>query len=360
MENIRLTFTKFLLFAIVLFPFYSCNTGNENTDTSKDVIDLSAMDTTVNPAQDFFEYVNGKWLKDANIPADKSGWGTFYVLQEKISHEIKSILDSCASLKNPATGSPAQQIGDLYASAMDSAAIEKAGLTPLKKSLEQIDSIQTPQDILTVISTDQVNGYGAPAPFGHFVSPDSKNSNWERLGFSQGGLGLPNKNYYFKTDSAGKAVLNAYNKEITKMLALSGEPDSAASAHAKQIIDLETKLAKASKSPVELRDPEANYHLVTVNEMEKMAPELHWHSLLNALQVKVDTLDVSQPEFFKSLSTLLVTTPISVWKEYLKFHEINNYAEWLSSPFFNAYFEFQQAKSGLTAPDRDGKEQAVW
>jgi putative endopeptidase len=351
MEKINPKLTKLMLMAMVLFAFYSCNTSNGNTNNNKDVLDLSAMDTTVSPAQDFFEYANGKWLKDAKIPADKPGWGTFYILQEKISHEIKNILDSCASLKNPTPGSPAQQIGDLYASAMDSDAIEKAGLTPLKKSLEQIDSIQNPQDILTVVSADQVNGYGAPAPFRHGVGPDPKNSNWERLDFSQGGLGLPNKNYYFKTDSAGKAMLNAYHTEIAKMLKLSGEQDSLASTHADQIIDLETKLAKASKTPVELRDPEANYHLMTVNEMEKMAPQLHWPTLLNALQVKVDTFTVGQPEFFKSLSTLLVTAPVSVWKEYLKFHEISNYAKWLSSPFFNAYFEFEQAKSGLKTPE---------
>ena len=340
-----------LLLATAFFTVCSCNTPNDNTNDNKDVLDLSAMDTTESPTQDFFQYVNGKWLKETKIPADKPGWGKYYILREKISHEIKNILDSCASLKNPTPGSPAQQIGDLYASAMDSEAIEKAGLAPLNKSLQQIDSIQNTKDILKVISADQVDGYGAPPPFRYGVRPDSKNSNWERLGFDQGGLGLPNKTYYFKTDSAGKAILQAYQAEITKLLTLSGEKDSNASQHANEIIDLEIKLAKASKTPVELRDPEANYHLMTVNEIEKMAPQLDWHFLLNALKVNVDTFTVGQPEFFKALSSLLVSTPVPVWKEYLKFHEINVYADWLSSPFFNAHFKFEQSLSGLTAPE---------
>ncbi len=233
---------------------------------------------------------------------------------------------------------------------MDSVAIEKAGLSPLKKSLSHIESIRNLKGLLTVISTDEVNGEGAPPPFDHHVEADAKNSNVERLYFNQGGLGLPNKTYYFKTDSAGKAVIAAYHKLITKILTLSGEANSIATIHADDIISLETKLANASKSPVELRDPAANSQLFTVNDMDKMAPQLHWPSLLTALQVKVDTLVVGQPEFYKALSGLLVSTPIPVWKEYLKFHLINNEANWMSSPFFDAKFDFSQALSGAKVP----------
>ena len=351
MKKSNLKTINLLLIAVLIFcSLYSCQTKNENTVSRKDLIDLSARDTTASPAQDFFEYANGSWLKNTKIPGDKAGWGSALILRDKVLHQMKAILDSCSSLKNPEPGSPAQQIGDLYASAMDSAAIEKAGLSPLETSLDQIDSIQNVPELLTVISTDNVNGYGAPPPFDHNVEADAKNSNWERLYFFQGGLGLPNKTYYFKTDSAGKAVLAAYHRVITKMLTLSGEENGMASKNAGDIIELETKLAKASKSPVELRDPQANYHLLTVNDMAKMAPQLHWHYLLTALQVKVDTLAVGQPEFYKALSGLLITTPIPVWKEYLKFHQVFKNAEWLSSPFFNAQFEFRQALSGIKKP----------
>ena len=339
-----------IIATLVLFGMYSCHSGDQNTTSNKDVLDLSARDTSVSPAQDFFDYANGTWLKNTEIPADKTRWGSFATLGEKVFNQMKSILDSCSSLKNPAIGSSAQQIGDLYASAMDSAAIEKAGLTPLKKSLSQIDSIQNVKDLLTVISTDNVDGYGADAPFDYWVGPDEKNSNEERMNFRQGGLGLPNKTYYFKTDSAGKAVMTAYHELITKLLTLSGEENAIASLHANDIIALEINLAAASKSPVELRDPQANYHLLAVNDIDKMAPELHWASLLTALRIKIDTLVVGQPEFYKALSGLLVSTPIPVWKEYLKFHQIDKNANWLSSSFFNAEFTFDQVLSGMKVP----------
>lgn len=133
----------YLLFVatVALSGLYSCHSGNQNMTNSENFLDLSARDTSVSPAQNFFEYANGTWLKNTEIPADQSGWGSFYIVREKALHQMRSIVDSCAALKNPKTGSPAQQIGDLYASAMDSSTIEKAGLTPLKIELSQIDSI---------------------------------------------------------------------------------------------------------------------------------------------------------------------------------------------------------------------------
>lgn len=349
MKRIRFNSIYTFLAAMTLAGgLFSCHTSTQTTES--DIIDLSARDTTMSPVQNFFEYANGTWLKNTEIPADKSSWGSFSILAENSLRQIKSILDSCAALKNPAAGSPAQQIGDFYSSAMDSTAAEKAGLTPLKNSLDQIASIQNPQDILRVISTDHVEGYGAPAPFEMEVFPDMKKADVERMYFGQGGLGLPNKTYYFKTDSAGKAVMGAYRLYIAKSLTLSGEDSSTALKNAGDIIALETKLAAASKTPVELRDPVANYHLLTIGEMDKLAPELRWKPLLTAFNLSVDTFVVMQPDFFKALSGLLTSTPVPVWKEYLKFHQIDNNAGWLSAPFFNARFAFSQALTGTKTP----------
>jgi len=313
-------------------------------------LDLAARDTTVSPANDFFDYANGSWLKKAVIPADKTAWGTFNIMLDTVANRLKTILDSCSELKDPAKGSPARQIGDLYASQMDSTAIEQAGLSPLRRSLDQIDSVASVGDIIRVISVDEMEGYGAPAPFGRAVYPDEKNSLTERLHFFQGGMGLPAKKYYFPTDSAGKAVMASYRELITTLLTLSGETAAGAEKHTGEIIALETKMAAASKTPVELRDPVANYHPMTVGEMDRLAPRLKASFILSAYGVTVDTVVIGQPEFFKSLSGLLATVPVPVWKEYLKFHLIDGWNNALSSPFFDARFKFSQALTGRKTP----------
>src|SRR5690606_5293470 len=146
------------------------------------------------------------------IPASKSGWGSFYIVRDQALANMKTILDSCGKLENPARGSVAQQIGDLYAAAMDSTAIEKAGLTPRKAGLDRIASIKNANDVLNTVTSGFVNGHGAL--FGFYVSPDDKNSNVERAHFDQGGLGLPNKNYYFKDDSASRHIRKAYHQYV--------------------------------------------------------------------------------------------------------------------------------------------------
>lgn len=324
-----------VLTALVFSGLLGCKSGN-NTE-HKDALDLTGRDTTVSPGDNFFQYANGIWLKNTEIPASKTGWGSFYIVRDKALHQMKAILDSCQALEDAKKGSVAQQIGDLYAAAMDSAAIEKAGLSPLKADLDRIAAIKNVPDILAEITTEYGNGDGALFRF--YVSPDDKNSNVERPHFDQGGLGLPNRNYYFKTDSTSKNIRKAYHDYVTKILSLSGDSADAAK-DASAIIVLETKLADASKTPVELRDPQANYHLLTLKEMSETAPGINWGKVVSALKVTEDTLLVGQPEFYKAVSGLLKDTPINVWKNYLTFHLISGYASWLSQPFFEAHFNF--------------------
>ncbi len=313
----------------------SCN--NKSKNSHQDPLDLSGRDTTVSPAQNFFEYANGAWLKKTTIPPSKTGWGSFYVVRDNALHQMKFILDSCSRLTTAKKGSIEQQIGDLYTATMDSAAIEKAGITPLEDVLGRIAQIDHPDAVLKEVATEYREGNGTL--FRAYVGPDDKNSNVERLQFRQAGLGLPNRNYYFKEDSSSKQIRDRYQQYVAHILSLSGyEGDTMEAAH--RIMDLETQLAKASKTPVQLRDPEANYHLLTVNQMDKKAPNIHWNSLMDELGVKLDTLQVGQPEFFTALSGLLHSTPLKVWKNYLTFHYINGFAAWLSSPFAKAHFNF--------------------
>jgi putative endopeptidase len=309
----------------------------ETQHAKADILDLSGQDTSVPASQNFFDYANGTWIRNTEIPASKTGWGSFYiVIDEALSH-MKAILDSCMEVTDAQKGSVTQQIGDLYAAALDSAAVEKAGISGLQRELHRIEGIRTAQDVVRVVATHYVNGDGAL--FSFYVAPDDKNSNVERAHFDQGGLGLPNRDYYFKEDSTSKHIRDAYQKYVATILTLVGD-GSSATKDAEAVIALETRLAKASKPPVALRDPQANYHLLSVAELSKLAPGLHWKELLGSLKARVDTLQVGQPEFYQAVSSALSATPVAVWRNYLTFHLVNGYASWLSKPFADARFDF--------------------
>jgi len=299
-------------------------------------LDLSGIDSTANPADNFFQYANGQWLAETEIPASQSGWGSFYIVRDNALHNMKAILDSAAKLQNPEEGSVEQQIGDLYSSGMDSAAIEEAGLQPLQENLDHIAAISSGQDVLAEVIREHKNGDGTLFRFN--VGPDDKNSMVERAHFNQGGLGLPNRDYYFKDDK--KKIREKYHNYVTTILKLSGTDEGAASEAAQSVIDLESKLAEASKAPVELRNPQANYHLLTVDEFNGMTPNIDWNQVVADMELGVDTLQVGQPEFYKQVSGLLESQPVSVWKAYLRFHLINSYAQWLSSSYADARFDF--------------------
>lgn len=299
---------------------------------------LYGCQSKVSPAEDFFEYANGDWVKKTEIPASKTGWGSFYVVRDNALSHMKTILDSCMNLPSPQKGSVAQQIGDLYASALDSMAIEQTGITPLEPILRRIDSIGDPQGVIREVTTEYVNGDGTM--FSFYVSPDDKNSNVERAHLDQGGLGLPNKTYYFKEDSTSQKIREAYVRYIATILTLSGTDSATAARQADAILALETKLADSSRTPVELRDPESNYHLLSVEQMNNVTPGLRWQNILAALQARVDTVQVGQPGFYSALAAQLQATPVDVWKSYLRFHLVSGYASWLSHAFADARFNF--------------------
>ncbi|HET8572497.1 MAG TPA: M13 family metallopeptidase [Edaphocola sp.] len=343
-----------LIAAAAAVSLYSCQSGSKTGATAKDPLDLSGRDTTVSPAENFFLYANGTWLKNTVIPASKSGWGSFYVVRDQALQNMKDILDSCAKLKDAKKGSVAQQIGDLYMAALDSAAIEKAGISPLQDNLNRIDSLKTVQELLNYITGQYTKGNGAL--FSFYVSPDDKNSNVERPHFDQGGLGLPNCTYYTKTDGKSKEILDKYHQYVAQILKLTFGDKIDADKAATDIINLETQLAKASKTPVQLRDPEANYHLLTAAGMNKIAPGFDWTSLLKDLKVNEDTILVGQPEFYKAVSGLLKNTPIDTWQKYLAFHLVSGYASWLSKPFADAHFGFyDKTLNGLQQPEERWK-----
>ncbi len=325
-----------------LMILLSCNQAKTNI-AKVDFLDKNGMDSTIRPQDNFFNYVNGGWIKNTEIPASQSSWGTFSILYQNTAESLRSLLDSCSRV-NASRGSNAQITGDLYASAMDSATIEQKGLNPLINDLQRITTIQNYKDVLSEVAYEynmllnpMINAY---------AQPDDKNSNAIVAHFDQGGLGLPSRDYYFKPDSATLNIRNNYLRYIAKMLHLAGDDSAIATKEADEILKIETSLAKASKSPVELRDPEKNYHKMALEELNKQTPNINWLVLMDSLHIKQDSVLVGQPAFYKELSSLLQTVPIIDWKNYLRFHLIDAYAPYLSSSYVNTNFEMTQLLTG--------------
>ena len=338
-KMIKRTYPFFWVICFIVFLF-GCN--QQASVSEAKLLDQSGMDSTVRPQDDFFHYVNGGWIKKTEIPASEATWGAGAILYQNTTQNLKNLIDSCAKL-NAAKGTNEQKVGDFYASAMDSTGIERKGFSPLQADMQRIASLQSPKDILHEVALENNLGIGALVNF--YANQDDKNSEQVVAHFDQGGLGLPNKDYYTKKDSATVNIRNAYLNYIAKIFTLSGD-SAAAKQAAASVMKIENALAMASKTPVELRDPEANYHKISIVELEKKAPNLSWTELLDQLGVKQDTVLMGQPGFYSALSGMLQSVPVPDWKIYLKFHFIDNYAPYLDSRFVNAHFDMSKLLSG--------------
>lgn len=340
--NLRSKRTALLFYGFVFLFIFSCN-QSKNESAQKDLLDKTGIDSAVRPQDDFFHYVNGTWIKNTEIPASEATWGAFPILYQNTTQILKSLLDSCSKL-NAHKGSIEQKTGDFFASAMDSLAIEQKGIQPLKADLERIAAIQTQKDILHEVAMEYDMGLYTLITF--YATQDDKNSNEIVAHFDQGGLGLPNKDYYFKTDSATGKIRNAYVQYVANIFHLAGDDSSVAKEKASGVMKIEIELAKASKKPVELRDPLANYHKISLTELNRQTPNINWQEFTGLLNIKQDTVLMGQPEFYKSLSSLLQSVNINDWKNYLRFHFIDAYAPFLSTAFVNANFNMNKFFTG--------------
>lgn len=295
------------------------------------------MDNTVKAGDNFWLYANGAWNKTAIIPGTESSTGPFMDLR-KSSREAMKMLCENASRAAGAKGSVEQQVGDLYASGMDSVKIEQLGYTPLKPDLDQISSLQDSKQMMEWIAKQRIEGNAYLYRFG--VYPDDKNAAIMIGGFSQGGLGLPDRDYYFKTDEKSKEIRNKYVNYITTLFKLTGDDASVAAKNAASVIAVETQIANGHFTNIELRDPQKNYNKLSLADLTKIAPDIDWKTTFDAIQMKQDSFLVGQIKFFQNLNTVVTKTPIADWKQYLRFHAISDAATFLSSAFDNAYFDF--------------------
>ncbi len=300
--------------------------------------EVSGMDSSVKASEDFFLFANGGWMKTTKIPDDKTGWGSFYLLGEQNKKNLNHLLEEAANKKDNAPGSIEQKLGDFYASGMDTAAIEAKGATPLQPELQKIDAITDYKALINYAADGFKAGNGAL--FGFYVAPDDMNSTVNIAVLTQTGTGLPEKDYYLKNDPDKASIREEYVKYIAKLFQLTGSKEEDAKKAANEILALETAIAKTHRSAIELRDPHANYNKMTIAQLSKLQPEIDWNNAFERMGVKVDSLNVGQPDYYKALGGLLKNQPIAVWKNKMKFDYINGAAGLLSKDFRNASFEF--------------------
>ena len=324
------------VFMWMLSYLFACNTPASPVET-REFINKSNIDSSIKPGDNFFLFVNGKWLKSAVIPPSESSVGAGLELFDRTKANLHHILDSLSKEKFSA-GSIEQKTGDFYASGMDSASIEKSGYDPVKPYLQKIAAIKNAGDVLQFVEGQQTNNNNLL--FSMSVGADEKNSAYNIAIFTQGGLGLPDRDYYFKQDAQTGAVVKAYQTYVQKIFQLTGDDSVTAQKKAMTVYNLEKQMAASHKTNVELRDPQSNYHKKAVAELDKQMPVFAWKTTLGAMGIKTDTINISQPAFYEKLDDLLKTAPIESWKSYLQFHTVDEYANSLSSPFVNAKFDY--------------------
>jgi putative endopeptidase len=321
----------FLFIALLAFLATACNTSKQ-----RDIL-AENIDTTINPADDFFAYANGFWLKHNPIPGDETSWGIGQLVNEEIySRKLK--INEAAAAKSNAKGID-QQIGDFWKAAMDTVAIEKQGISPLQAELA---AIQNTTDLPSLLNqAAKMHAYGVGAFFGEGVSQDAKNSELMSYQLWQGGLGLPSRDYFFNTDERSVKIKMAYTPYVKTIFTLMGTESSVADKKAQAIVAFEEALAKNSRKLEALRDPYANYNKMSIAELNKLTSAINWQSIIATIGLKkVDTIIVGQPEFLVALNALLKSTDIQTLKDYMSFHLVNDYASYLSAAFANAKFDF--------------------
>lgn len=309
-------------------------------------VDRAYIDPAASPCKDFYDYANGAFKK-VPIPGEYSNWGVNEEINERNYTILKGILESSAQTSGP-QGSIAQRVGDFYAAGMDEAAIEQDGLKSLAPYFTEIDAIKAGSDVVPTLG--RLFAQGVDAGFGFGTQIDDKDTTAMIAGFSQGGLGLPERDYYFRAGPEAADIRTAYVAHIARMFELAGCPADQAKANAATVMALETKLAKASRTLVERRDPEKNYNKFGRTALAKVAPGFAWESFFQGIGFPAEqTVLIGQPEFFTAFAGLLESEPAATWRVYLRWHLLHQSAGFLSQAFVDENFAFYGRKlSGKT------------
>lgn len=327
-------------------PPTSAPAASAQTSKLRSGVYSSNLDKNIRPQDDFYRFVNGQWLTDTNIPADRSNYGTFALLEDGAEQDLRTILDEAAAAQAPA-GSDVQKVGDLYASYLDEATIEARGLAPIAGELKRIDELKTKQDVARYIGYSQ--RIAVMHPFAYYVSVDRKNSSQYTGVIAQSGLGMPDRDYYSSSDERLKDIREKYQIYVKDLLAAADTPK--AESVAQKIVTIETQLAKSHWTRVQNRDAQKTYNRYEVAALPKLMPGFDWNAFFAGAQIPVDrtqALVVVQPSYFEALGKLIATTPVADWRGYFRYKLLSTYAPDLPARFTQLHFDFtQRTVSGI-------------
>jgi putative endopeptidase len=302
-------------------------------------INVANMDPAVKPVVDFFEYANGTWLKKTPIPNEYDKWGVLNIINDKNLTLLKGILEKASTDKDAAVGSNTKKVGDFFYTGMNTEQIEKNDLSPLSDELKRIDDIKSLDDLRT--ETARLHGFGVNALFNIGSGQDFKDSTKVIGQLGQGGLGLPDRDYYSNTDDHSKKLRDQYVAHVGKMFVLLGDKEPDAAAKSKRIMEIETALAGGSMKNTDMRDPDKVYHKMNLAQLEELTPKFSWKQYFEEIDSSdMGDVNVGQPEFFKTMNAQLEKVSIEDWKTYLKWQLINLAAPYLSARFVDQDFEF--------------------
>ena len=342
----RKWFEPSLVLGMIGAIFALSASGQQPTEVAKPIttmpyspsLDLADLDRSADPCVDFYKFSCGGWQKNNPIPADQAGWSVYAKLGDENSQFLWGILQQDATLKNR---TPVQQkIGDYFAACMDTEAIDKRGGEPVAAGMATISALPDRAALIAYIATLEHTSPGNYF-FRAYAGQDPDDSSKVLVDLNAGGLGLPDRDYYLKTDDKSVETRAKYVEYIAQMMVLNGESPSEAKSHASAILKIETNLAKASLSRVDRRDPYKTYHKMTVGQLETLAPVIAWPSFFETQGVAgLTNLNVSQPEFQKTVDAELTNEPVDELKAYLRFHMLTAVAPYLASPFETADFNF--------------------
>lgn len=341
---------RLVFFAFTLLSAGACSrVSMPNTNR----VVITGIDATKKPGDDFFAYVNSIWYDTAQIPASQAGVGSYSFLNYPQRIRMQGILDSVSGSINPA-GSIQQKVGDFYASGMDMATLNKRGYDPIKPLLARIDAVTDVASLLKIVAEEQKMDNGSI--IGLYVGPDDKQSTVNIAQLSQTGIGLPEREYYFKTDSSTGRIQKGYKNYLTTLFELTGIDPATAVNNADVAYDIEKQLAAAHKTNIELRDVKANYNKMAVAALAQKQPALRWPALLSDLGVQADSVNVAQPAYYDKLNQMVESVPVQDWKIYLKANALTHYANFLSQDFMDASFVYTKILTGQAAKKTRAEE----